>query len=133
VIGTVAHVLRFGLPKLDKQLRPLVFYKGLIHENCERRSYFEDGEFAKDYSDEGCLFELGCKGPMAHCDVSIRGWNSGINWCVRSGAPCYACTEPTFPDHEGYGLYGQLDKESTKGIPWRQVKLEKPRQLIRLT
>jgi len=21
-----------------------------------------------------------------------------VNWCVEAGAPCYGCTEPTFPD-----------------------------------
>jgi hydrogenase small subunit len=129
VIGTIAHVLLYGIPEVDNQGRPLVFYKGLIHENCERRFYFEEGKFAKDYSEEGCLFELGCKGPMAHCDVSTRGWNNGVNWCCRSGSPCYACTEPTFPDHDGAGLYGLLEKKAILGIPWK--KEQKPKNLVK--
>jgi hydrogenase small subunit len=129
IIGTIAHVLLYGLPELDEKLRPKVFFKGIIHENCERRYYFEEGKFAQDYSDEGCLFELGCKGPIAHCDVSIRGWNNGVNWCCRSGGPCIACTEPTFPDHEGGGLYGLLDKQSILGIPWRKVEADKSEKL----
>lgn len=133
VIGTIAHVLLYGIPELDKDLRPLVFYKGLIHENCERRADFEAGKFAKDYGEEGCLFELGCKGPMAYCDASIRGWNNGVNWCNRSGGPCIACTEPTFPDHNGSGLYGLLDKESILGIPWRKAEADKPKKLVKLT
>ncbi len=132
IIGTIAHVLLYGIPELDEQLRPLLFFKGLIHENCERRHYFEEGIYAKDYGDEGCLFELGCKGPMAHCDVSIRGWNNGVNWCVRSGSPCYACTEPTFPDHDGGGLYGVLDKKSILGIPWRKAERKKPPKPVKL-
>ena len=131
IIGTIAHVLLYGLPELDDQLRPKVFFKGLIHENCERRAYFEEGKFALDYSEEGCLFQLGCKGPMAHCDVSIRGWNNGVNSCIRSGGPCYACTEPTFPDHDGAGLYGVLDKQSILGIPWRRVEADKPKNLVK--
>lgn len=131
IIGTIAHVLLYGLPELDEKLRPKVFFKGLIHENCERRAYFEEGKFASDYSEEGCLFQLGCKGPMAHCDVSTRGWNNGVNWCVRSGSPCYACTEPTFPDHDGAGLYGLLDKQSILGIPWRRVEVDKPKNLVK--
>lgn len=130
IIGTIAHVLLYGLPQLDDQLRPQVFFQGLIHENCERRAYFEEGKFASDYGEEGCLFQLGCKGPRAHCDVSIRGWNDGVNWCCRSGGPCIGCTEPTYPDHEGAGLYGLLDKESILGIPWRKAEADKPKDLV---
>lgn len=133
IIGTIAHLLLYGLPQLDEELRPSLFFKGLIHENCERRFYFEESKFAQDYGEEGCLYELGCKGPMAHCDVSIRGWNNGVNWCVRSGSPCYGCTEPTYPDHDGAGLYGLLDKQSILGIPWRRVETDKPKDLVSLT
>jgi hydrogenase small subunit len=133
IIGTVAHVLLYGLPELDDQLRPKLFFGGLIHENCERRYYFENGQFAQDFGDEGCLFELGCKGPISHCDVSIRAWNNGVNWCCRSGGPCIGCTEPTYPDHGGQGLYGMLDKSSILGIPWRKAELEKPKKLVKLT
>jgi hydrogenase small subunit len=133
IIGTIAHVLLYGVPELDDQLRPKVFFSGLIHENCERRYYFENGKFAQDFGDEGCLFELGCKGPISHCDVSIRGWNGGVNWCCRSGGPCIGCTEPTYPDHGGQGLYGMLDKSSILGIPWRKAELEKPKNLVKLT
>jgi hydrogenase small subunit len=132
VIGTIAHVLLYGLPELDEKLRPVVFFKGLIHENCERRAYFEEGKFAPDYGEEGCLFQLGCKGPISHCDVSIRGWNNGVNWCCRSGGPCIGCTEPTYPDHEGAGLYGLLDKQSILGIPWRKAEADKPEKLVKL-
>ncbi|MGB8657566.1 MAG: hydrogenase small subunit [Candidatus Zixiibacteriota bacterium] len=131
IIGTIAHVLLYGLPELDEKLRPKVFYKGLIHENCERRYYFENGQFAKDYGEEGCLFELGCKGPIAHCDVSTRGWNGGVNWCCRSGGPCIGCTEPTFPDHGGSGLYGLLDRESIRAIPWRKAEADTPKKLVK--
>jgi hydrogenase small subunit len=133
IIGTIAHVLLYGLPELDDQNRPKVFFSGLIHENCERRFYFENGQFAQDFGDEGCLFELGCKGPISHCDVSIRGWNGGVNWCCRSGGPCIGCTEPTYPDHGGQGLYGMLDKPSILGIPWRKAEAPKPKNLVKLT
>jgi len=133
MVGTIAHVLLYGLPELDEQLRPKIFFGELIHENCERRSYFEEGKFAQDYSEEGCLFELGCKGPISHCDVSIRGWNNGVNWCCRSGGPCIGCTEPTYPDHEGAGLYGLLDKKSILGIPWKKALADKPKNLVNLT
>jgi len=118
VVGTIAHVLLFGIPELDDFKRPTMFFGKTIHETCERRSYFAEGVFAKDFGDEGCLFELGCKGPMAFCDASIRSWNGGVNWCVQSGGPCIGCTEPTFPDHDGDGIYVKLPEEMTRDIPW---------------
>jgi len=118
IVGTIAHVLLFGIPELDEHKRPKAFFSKLVHENCERRSYFEEQKFAKDYGDEGCLFELGCKGPIALCDAPIRSWNNKRNWCCRSGGPCIGCTQPTFPEHEGSGLYGCLPLSKTEGIPW---------------
>lgn len=98
VINTIAHILLFGIPQLDELLRPKLFYGKLIHEICERRPYFDKGKFAKKFSDEGCLYELGCKGPYTHADCPIRSWNSGVNWCIQNGSPCIGCCEPEFPD-----------------------------------
>jgi len=100
-VGTVATVLLSGLPKpaeLDEHKRPKAFYGKLIHENCTRRAYFEEGKFAKKFSDPGCLNELGCKGPVTYADCPLRLWNGGVNWCIGSGAPCIGCVEPGFPD-----------------------------------
>ena len=100
-IGTVAHVLIFGLPNpedLDDNLRPKMFYGKLIHENCPRRAYFDEGKFAQDFGDEGCLHELGCKGPVTYADCPTRQWNAGVNWCIGCGSPCIGCCEPGFPD-----------------------------------
>ena len=100
-VGTVASFLLQGLPKdgdLDEFLRPKAFYGQLIHENCPRRAYFDEGKFAEKLSDPYCLHELGCKGPVTHADCPTRLWNNGVNWCVGSGAPCIGCVEPTFPD-----------------------------------
>jgi len=90
-----------GLPKpedLDDNLRPLAFYGKLIHENCPRRAYFDEGKFAKKPGDEGCLYELGCKGPITYADCPLRRWNDGTNWGIGAGAPCNGCTQPEFPD-----------------------------------
>jgi len=130
IIGTIAHVLLYGLPELDENLRPKVFYSKVIHENCERRAYFEEGKYASDYGEEGCLFQLGCKGPVSHCDVSVRGWNNGVNWCARSGSPCIGCTEAEYPDFEGSGLYGLLDKSSILNIPWQKVDDQKAKKTL---
>jgi hydrogenase small subunit len=118
IIGTIIHVLKYGIPELDKVGRPVMFYgtDKLIHDNCELRQYFDTGVFAKDFGQEGCLYELGCKGPVAHCDVSTRGWNNKVNWCNRSGGPCIGCTEPFFPGGTGSGLYEKLPSAEVPGL-----------------
>jgi hydrogenase small subunit len=100
-VGTVASVILNGLPKaedLDDFLRPKAFYGKLIHENCPRRAYFDEGKFAKKFGEDGCLYELGCKGPITHADCPLRHWNSGTNWVIGAGAPCNGCTQPEFPN-----------------------------------
>ncbi|MDH7577297.1 MAG: hydrogenase small subunit [Bacillota bacterium] len=99
IVGSLAHVLLFGeLPEVDKLGRPKVFYGKLVHDNCPRRQYFDNSKFAKSFSEPGCLLEIGCKGPQAHCDSFDRQWNGGVSWCLKAGAPCIACTEKGFPD-----------------------------------
>ncbi len=99
IVGTIATVLIGGLSalKMDKYRRPLAFYGNLIHDNCPLRGQFDKGNFAKKFSDDGCLYELGCKGPVAHADCSTRMWNSATNWCIGSGSPCVGCVESDFP------------------------------------
>jgi hydrogenase small subunit len=100
-IGSVASILLLGLPKpeeLDELKRPKAFYGNLIHENCPRRAYFDEGKFAKKFGEPGCLNELGCKGPVTHADCPLRKWNHGISWCIDAGSPCIGCCEPGFPD-----------------------------------
>ena len=101
IVGTIASVLLKGLPSaddLDAVLRPKAFYGQLIHDNCPRRGYFDAGRFARHSGEPGCLYELGCKGPVTYADCPTRLWNGGVNWCVGSGAPCIGCVEPGFPD-----------------------------------
>ncbi len=117
-VGTLVQVLIGGLPgpdDLDAHLRPLLFYGDLIHENCPRRAYFDEGKFAKKLSDPGCLYELGCKGPITHADCATRLWNGGVNWCIGAGSPCHGCVEPGFPDL-GAPLYEKIDEFELPGI-----------------
>ncbi|HCF71314.1 MAG TPA: iron hydrogenase, partial [Syntrophomonas sp.] len=106
MVGTIAHVLLYNdIPELDTFGRPKMFFENIIHDNCPRRQYFDNAIFAKNFSEPGCLLEIGCKGPIAHCDATTRLWNGGVNWCIKSGAPCIACTEPEFP---GWPMYERM-------------------------
>lgn len=100
-IGTVAKILLYGMPKpneLDEDGRLKLFYARSIHNRCINRDYLDDGIFATKFGEEGCLLELGCKGPFTYADCPIRLWNSNVSWCIGAGAPCIGCTERGFPD-----------------------------------
>jgi len=110
IVGTVAYIILNGLPgedELDEFGRLKLFFGGNVHENCPRRPDFDAGKFAKHFSDQGCLYELGCKGPVSFADCPLRQWNNGVNWCIRAGSPCHACVEPGFPNI-GPGLYVKI-------------------------
>jgi len=126
-LGTVVYVLKYGqIPELDKFGRPKMFYPKPIHDECRRRQYFDVGKFARYIGDEGCLALLGCKGFVAMSDCDKRGWNNNVNWCVRAGAPCMACSEPTFPDESApfYGLYPLTNKAGVAYSPVMPQKVE---------
>lgn len=98
VIGTLAHLVGFGMPELDEQSRPVVFYGVTIHDNCTRRGFFDKQIFAKKLGDTGCMFKLGCRGPVTKTDCPRRKWNGYVNWPVEANTPCIGCAQPYFPD-----------------------------------
>ena len=110
IVGTLAHVLLFGMPDLDSLARPKLFYGEVIHANCPRYWDFEKQKYAQHLSDDGCLVFLGCKGPIAHADCSQRHWNNGVSWCIGGNAPCIGCVQPEFPDDLS-PLYSKLPDE----------------------
>ncbi|MGI9019652.1 MAG: hydrogenase expression protein HypE [Solirubrobacterales bacterium] len=86
-------------PELDAQLRPTWLFGNTTREGCTRAGFTEQGQFATQYGDDGrCLVKLGCKGPVAKCNVPVRGWVNGIGGCPNVGGICIACTMPSFPD-----------------------------------
>ena len=98
IVGTLFHVLQYGLPSLDSLGRPTMFFKDVIHDKCQERAYFDNRVFAEKPGDEGCRLFIGCRGPDAYADCSLRLWNNGTSWCVGGGAICIGCTHPDFPD-----------------------------------
>jgi hydrogenase small subunit len=86
-------------PALDELLRPAWLFGRTTRESCSRAGYTEQGKFATEYgSDPRCLVKLGCKGPVAKCNVPVRGWVNGVGGCPNVGGICIACTMPSFPD-----------------------------------
>jgi len=117
IVGTLAHVLLFGVPELDEFGRPKLFYSKVIHQNCPRYWDFENERYAEHLGEDGCLVFLGCKGPIAHADCPERHWNNGVNWCIGSRAPCIGCVQPEFPDNLS-PLYTKLPDEKI----WQKEK-----------
>ncbi len=98
VIGTVAHLAAYGMPELDEEGRPLVFYSYTIHDNCTRRGFFDEGYFATAFGQEGCMFKLGCRGPITKTECPRRKWNSYVNWPIGNNTTCIGCGHANFPD-----------------------------------
>ena len=101
-VAVLVHYLTFGeMPALDQYNRPLFAYGDLIHDQCERRAYFDAGLFVEAWGDEGhrkgyCLYKMGCKGPSATYNCPNVRWNDGTSWPVEAGHNCIACASPEF-------------------------------------
>ena len=101
LVAVIAYILKTNtIPALDSYGRPKEFFSRTVHEQCPLR----ESDEAERLSQQGCLKELGCNGPRTKADCPKRRWNSpgagqtGVNWCIGAGTPCYGCTEPGFPD-----------------------------------
>lgn len=108
IVSVIAHVLTFGrLPELDNLKRPLAFYGQNIHDRCYRRPFYERGQFANSFDDEGakkgwCLYKLGCKGPVTYNACATMKWNDGTSFPIESGHGCLGCSQPDFWDAGGF-------------------------------
>jgi hydrogenase small subunit len=121
--GTVLYYLTTKkVPPLDKQGRPKMYFGELVHDNCRRRSYFDNDIFLKDWNDpeqkNWCLYEKGCKGPDTYSDCPVRRWNDGLNFCIDCGAGCMGCAEPAF--YEGMAPLYTAEGERSKEIMARK-------------
>ena len=128
LVGTILYFLATGrIPPLDDKGRPKAYFGVLIHDNCRRRSYFDEGLFLEDWNDpkqkDWCLFDKGCKGPDTYSDCPIRKWNDGINFCIDCGAGCQGCAEPEF-----YG--GMTPLYTAEGERSRNIMARKAAGLI---
>lgn len=114
LVGTVVHVLEFGIPALDPHNRPRAFFGRLIHDECPRFADYEREQFAKNFGEPGCYFKLGCQGPITHADCNLRQWNGGTNACIRAGAPCAGCARPEFARQKDFPFYTYPIKQTTE-------------------
>lgn len=97
-VGTLAHLIMYGRPELDELSRPKLFYGFTVHRHCQRRSYFDQKDFAEKLGDIECMFSLGCAGPRTGSDCPYRQWINHVSWPVKVNTPCIGCTNQDFPD-----------------------------------
>jgi len=103
ITGTILYYLSSGMPKLDGLKRPQMFYGETVHEDCSREEYFEEGPFVTSFDDSasrkgGCLYMVGCKGPLTHNACTRIKWNQGVSFPMMAGHGCLGCSEPDFWD-----------------------------------
>ena len=121
LVATVVNFMLFGkLPELDAQGRPKMFWSKTIHEQCERRSYFEAGKFVEAFGtpemENGyCLYKMGCKGPQTYAPCATARYNDNVSWCINAGAPCIGCHDLKWPDNF-HPFYAKLKGISIPGL-----------------
>jgi [NiFe] hydrogenase small subunit len=104
LVGTIVNYLLLGkLPDLDNLGRPLFAYGKTIHDQCPRRSHFENDEFVEEFGSKEaamgyCLYKVGCRGPETYNNCPIAKFNDGTSWPVEAGHPCIGCSQPNFWD-----------------------------------
>jgi hydrogenase small subunit len=108
ITGVLMQYLTFGkIPDLDALGRPKAFYGQTVHDRCYRRPFYERGQFAETFDDEGarkgwCLYKLGCKGPTTYNACATVKWNNGVGFPIEAGHGCLGCSEPRFWDKGGF-------------------------------
>lgn len=101
VMSVLVDVVMLGDPSLIDMNgfnEPSGIFNQTIHDNCERRGHFENGEFVYEFGSEEeklgyCLYPLGCKGPQTKSICGVTLWNNRRSWCIQAGSPCIGCCE----------------------------------------
>ena len=107
LVSVLVDVVMMGrLPELNAENKPAGIFNQTIHDNCERRGHFENGEFVYEFGSKEealgyCLYPLGCRGPQTKANCGVTLWNNRRSWCVQAGTPCIGCCEanPNDPGH----------------------------------
>lgn len=120
IVWTVAQLLAGVVPELDEYSRPRFLFERKIHDRCPRKGMKEVVSFGQ----EGCLKEMGCKGPRTKADCYSRKWNNGTDWCIGANAICIGCTEDGFPD-KFTPFYTRIERSQKVGdVPPDSVSID---------
>jgi len=118
---TLASVLQGFAPDLDDLGRPTAFFSRYVHDSCPRRGYYDAGQFASNFDDPECLWDLGCKGPITLSACAETKWNGGLSFCTQGGPMCWGCMHPNFPDPPTSSFFESLPHFPYVDIPTLEV------------
>jgi hydrogenase small subunit len=118
---TLASVLQGFNPELDDVGRPTAFFSHYVHDQCPRRGYYDKGQFASNFDDPECLYDLGCKGPITLSACAETKWNGGVGFCTQNGPMCWGCMHPNFPDPPTSGFFESLPHFPGIDVPMLEV------------
>lgn len=99
LVAVLVDVVLMGvLPELNAENKPALIFNQTVHDNCQRRGHFENGEFVYKFGSEEekkgyCLYAMGCRGPQTKANCGVVRYNHRRSWCIESGAPCIGCCE----------------------------------------
>ena len=117
LLSTLNYLFLEGPPELDQNKRPNMFFAKTVCDQCEFRGDLEKGNFVKQFGEsKGCLYFLGCKGPFTYNDCPTQRWNGSKEWCVSVGGTCTGCSEPSYPNHIGVGIYGMREGQNAPSL-----------------
>lgn len=124
IVSALAFVAGKGYPEVDPELlTPKMCYHTSTHDNCPRYHNYERKIFAQHFGDpDGCLFKLGCLGPLTKTECPSRQWNNGVNWCIRASAPCIGCSSPHFAKNKDFPFYRISESAHPVGYTEEQRK-----------
>lgn len=106
LVYTLLYYTKFSkLPERDLNDRPLSLFNRTIHQHCIYYQDFQENNFARHIGDDGCLFHLGCQGPITNNDCMTLGHNGNTNTCIKAGHPCIGCAGVEFPRRIMYHAY----------------------------
>ena len=114
LVSVLVDVVMMGkLPDLNAENKPAGIFNQTIHDNCERRGHFENGEFVYEFGSKEealgyCLYPLGCRGPQTKANCGVTLWNNRRSWCVQAGTPCIGCCEANPNDPPFYKRHRDL-------------------------
>ncbi|MEW6244537.1 MAG: hyaluronate lyase [Bacillota bacterium] len=110
ILETLRRLRRDDAVAVDGAGRPLFLYDATVHSLCERLPFFERAQFARGPGEPGCMYLVGCKGPVTRADCPRRRWNDQQSgWPVGTDSPCIGCTAPEFPDEVSPSFRHQTD------------------------
>lgn len=111
-VGSLVYLTKFGMPPMDHLNRPIMFFGETNHNKCPRFYDYERENFAKQFGDDGCLFQLGCLGVVTHADCTLRDRNAGTNNCIKAGGPCIGCSSEIFALKKNLPFYRKGENNS---------------------